>query len=90
MSSILSGLVVLFIMPIVFLVRIAFSLALGILAICGLFAFATFLLGHKLSSLEAVGDCVVWAAALLILRAALLYVVRWRGTTFAQNKHPVG
>ena len=78
MSSILSRLVALFLGPLAFAGRIAFSLALGVLALCGLFAFGTFLLGHQLSSLEAAGDCVVWAAALLILRAAVSYVVRRR------------
>ncbi len=76
MSSILSRLIAPFLGPLAFAGRVAFSLALGVLALCGLFAFGTFLLGHKLSSLEAAGDCVAWAAALLIARAIVFHLIR--------------
>ncbi len=88
MGSILFNLLMLFIGPVFFIARIAFSLALATLALCGLFALGTFLLGHKLSSLEAAGDCVVWAAALLILQAAIRYAAKRGGMILNRTAMP--
>jgi hypothetical protein len=71
----LFGIVRLFLMPIIRGIQAVMFVALIITATCGLFAFAVFLIGQKMSALQCVGDCVAWAILLLVVKMAAAYLV---------------
>ncbi len=68
----------LFLRPVSCCVQAAMVLALGLVILCGLFAFAVFLIDHKVAALQCTGDCILWVVLLVAANLAARYLKNYK------------